>query len=192
MLRRPVVHARTAGAIAIAILLVSAAVAMAHGIGDPRLDREQYKQEASAITANYTKDNDFAAEITDEKQECQQFTGTTSEARNAWTQTMHSQADSLDSIKSGWDTYKTWASQLAPSADLYSKSRDVRTASRKIVVGIGFDQDADGFMSTQSHAYGTFSCGVTNPLDEAKRDLAKGKQNITAGLAALKTAVDAG
>jgi hypothetical protein len=60
------------------------------------------------------------------------------------------------------------------------------------MVGIGFDQDADGSMNIQSHAFGSFSCGVTSPLDEAKQDLAKGKQNITEGLKALKIAVDAG
>jgi hypothetical protein len=102
---------------------------------------------------------------------------------------MHTQADTFDSIKSGWDTYKTWALELAPSADLYKDSSLIRTASRKLAVGIAFDQDADGYMNVQSHSYAAFSCDVTSSIDEAKQNLNKGKQNIKAGLAALKTAV---
>ena len=178
-------------AIAIGVLLMGATIALAHGIGDPRLDKQQYDSKASLIKANYTKDDDFATELTAEKTECQQFTNSTSQARDSWAQTMHVQANTLSSVKSAWDSYRTWAVELAPSADLYKKSSLVRTASRKLAVGIGFEQDADGSMNVQSHAYAAFSCDETGPIDEAKQDLAKGKENIKAGLSALKTAVDA-
>ena len=102
---------------------------------------------------------------------------------------MSEQADSLVSSREDWDTYKTWSLQLAPSADLYKKAKLVREASRKLAVGIGFDQDADNDMKFQSQGYEGFLCTNSSLLNEAKGDLSKGKSNIKDGLKALKTAV---
>jgi hypothetical protein len=176
----------------IVLWLAAAHIAFGHGVGDGRVDKEQYRSQASLINAGRAKDDDFASELADEQKECRQFDGSSDQAREAWKKTMHTQADSILSSRAAWDPYKNWAEQLAPSADQYKQAKDVRTASRKLAVGIGFEQDADTDMEVQSLGYGNLACGQTAALDRAKTALGKGKDDIRAGLAALKTAVDAG